>query len=122
MLRQYGQAENTSFTFCSVAVRAIMPNRHASTGPNAARLHVRDPAAYLTVGDSRRLTVLPLDVEPIRVPYDPPHNIGDEQALFRHRQRVPRLTDRRRRVADDAEVDRLLVFASTAKLITSPDQ
>src|SRR5690606_10402663 len=29
---------------------------------------------------------------------------------------------RRRRVADDAEVDRLLVFASTAKLITSPDQ
>src|SRR5690606_20440001 len=31
-------------------------------------------------------------------------------------------TDRRRRVADDAEVDRLLVFASTAKLFTPPDQ
>src|SRR5690606_31980834 len=69
-----------------------------------------------------RLAVLPLDFEPIRVPYDPPNDVGDEQALFGHRQCVPRLTDRRRRVADDAEVDRLLVFASTAKLFTSPDQ
>src|SRR5690606_4951586 len=99
-----------------------MPSRHVSTGQNDSKSHMGDSAAYLTVGDCRRLAVLPLDFEPIRVPYDPPHDVGDEQALFGHRQRVPRLTDRRRRVADDAEVDRLLVFASTAKLFTPPDK
>src|SRR5690606_28064501 len=109
-------------TFCSVDVRVIMPNRRACPGQSAAKSHMGDPAANFAVRDSRRLAVLPLDFEPIRVPYDPPHDVGDEQALFGHRQRVPRLTDRRRRVADDAEVDRLLVFASTAKLFTPPDK
>src|SRR5690606_13806655 len=98
-----------------------MPSRHASTGQNDSKSHVGDSAAYLTGGDSRRLAVLPLDFEPIRVPYDPPNDVGDEQPLFRHRQRVPRLTDRRSRFADDAEVDWLLIFASAAKLFTSPD-
>ena len=56
-----------------------MPNRHASTGQNAAKSHIGDPAANFAVGDGRRLAVLPLDFEPIRVPYDPPHDVGDKK-------------------------------------------
>src|SRR5690606_21549988 len=54
--------------------QGISPIRHACPGQNAAKSHIGDPAANFAVGDSRRLAILPLDFEPIRVPYDSPHD------------------------------------------------